>query len=420
MIEILEKIDNKLVDRFHTIHKNIESKSNSFYESLLALLEGFAKHIVKKENIIVDSDYDTFIGILRVEKFKDFLAAIKLPNSIVEDLFRISKSINLHKHDEQAEIEIDIVLEYLKTSFVFFKFYHDFKFGPSDYVFDPRSIHLLYGKTERELKILQKDKMKLEESLLQENSKSALLESDLKRVLEIQANKDEKLTSLESQKEQFLNQINELKDIKLTSMEDKVGRILTALNKQTEALNKVTNQLLFSAHLQEKTINATKSLNNVVTNSSGSGYSEYKVNFSEYERFFLTENYRNQALDLAWEKLGEIKEVLPINSHNNSAYTKKIIVTNTLGTISLVYKEDKQVIENSFDKKKFSIIFRSFQYNSDWSKLLVTTHISQMRHFLISITMSCISNGILLPNPKDSLLEEFYLNGENLRLLFLK
>ena len=420
MLEILKKIDNKLVDRFYTLEKNIESKSNSFYESLLALLEGFSKHIVKSEKILIDSDYDTLIGILRVDSFQKFLLSIKVSNDQIEHLFKIAKAINLHKHDQQADIDIDIVIEYLKTSFDLFKLYHDYKNGPSTYLFNANSIYGLFGKTERDLKLLTQEKKRLEDSLLLENSKATLLESDLNRILEIQSDNEEKMLSLESQKQQLLTQINELQEIKLSTMEDKITRILLALNKQNEALNKMTDQLIFSSHLQELNINATKSIKPVVSNNN---QIQYKVNFTDFERFFLTQKYLNQSMEVVWKKMCSTKVILPINAKKNS--NEKISLVLLKDSIRLEFQNNSFNFSTNLNKNKFSLWFRGFNYNTNWeSDFYSFENFSkgpfrpfQKEDHLISIVVSSFSKGILIPNPKDGLLEEFYLKNEDITKL---
>ena len=68
MYEMFNKIDPRLGGRYKTIETNIKAKSNSFYESLLALLEGLARLIAIEQQIPVDSEYDTLIGIIRVKE----------------------------------------------------------------------------------------------------------------------------------------------------------------------------------------------------------------------------------------------------------------------------------------------------------------------------------------------------------------
>ena len=243
MYTLFNSIDPKLGNRYKTVETNIKSKSNSFYESLLALLEGLAKQIAKEQNIKIDSEYDTLIGIIRVKDFESFCLKNNFSKDDYERLFALAKSINEHKHDTEKQISLDDVIAYLNGAYNFAAMYYRVKLGMMPDKFNTKEISELYGQTSKEIEELILERQKLEESLLKESVASSLLQSDLNRIKEIQKSKDVEYSSLEEQKNAILEELNTLKDIKLSSMEEKVNNILIALQNQTVLLERLTKTL---------------------------------------------------------------------------------------------------------------------------------------------------------------------------------
>lgn len=298
MYELLLKIDSKLGQRYKTIETNIKAKSNSFYESLLALLEGLARLIARKENIAIDSEYDTLIGILRVKDFKKYCLQIGVSDEEYEKLFSIAKTVNSHKHDSETKVTLEIVIEYLQATFNFVKAYYIAKFKTCDTKFSSKEISDLYGMTEKEIKKLEEEKAKLEESLLKSSNASEMLISDLERVREIQKAKEKEYASFDEQKEALMSQISELKDIKLSSMEEKVSQILVALRNQTAALNDVTNLLGYAAK-----VNFGRPIEHAVTFSRGGERSVPTIKLTEYERYLYKKEYDEAVKKAVWERI---------------------------------------------------------------------------------------------------------------------
>ena len=243
MYELLNRIDHKLGNRYKTIETNIKAKSNSFYESLLAMLEGLARLIASEQTIEIESEYDTLIGIIRVKGFENYCLNHGFSKDDYEKLFKLAKAVNEHKHDLEKQITLEAVIEYLRGAYEFAAMYYRAKFNVSPEPFNQEEIAQLYGQTEKEIESLIREKQKLEESLLKESNASSLLQSDLDRVKEIAKAKDREYSSLEEQRNAILNELNELKDIKLSSMDEKINEIIAALKKQTVLLGKVTETL---------------------------------------------------------------------------------------------------------------------------------------------------------------------------------
>ena len=243
MYELLNRIDHQLGNRYKTIETNIKAKSNSFYESLLAMLEGLARLIANEQGIVVDAGYDTLIGIIRIKEFESYCFNHGFSKDDYEKLFELAKSINTHKHNAEKQISLESAIEYLRGSYRFVAMYYRVKFGVAPAKFNEEEIAQLYGQAEKEIASLMREKKKLEESLLKESNASSLLQSDLDRVREIAKAKDKEYSSLEEQRNVILNELNELKDIKLSTMDEKMNQIITALKKQTELLDVVAQTL---------------------------------------------------------------------------------------------------------------------------------------------------------------------------------
>lgn len=250
MYQLLNRINEKLGDRYKTVETNIKAKSNSFYESLLALLEGLARLIAKEQSIKIESDYDTLIGIIRVKGFEEFCLNNGFSKDDYENLFALAKSVNSHKHADEKQVTLESIIEFLNGTFKFASMYYKYKFNENAPKFEISEINDLFGKTEKEIKELALEKRKLEESLLKESNVSNLLQSDLERVKQIQDENYKKYSNLEEQKNNLLNQLNELKDIKLSSLDEKMNKIIMSLNDQIQVLKTVnatlqkTNEIL--------------------------------------------------------------------------------------------------------------------------------------------------------------------------------
>lgn len=359
MYELLLKIDSKLGQRYKTIETNIKAKSNSFYESLLALLEGLARLIANKEKIEIDSEYDTLIGILRVKDFKKYCLKIGVSDEEYEKLFSIAKTVNSHKHDSETKVTLEIVLEYLQATFNFVKPYYIAKFKKCDVKFNSKEISDLYGLTEKEIKKLEEEKAKLEESLLKSSNASEMLASDLQRVKEIQKAKEREYASFDEQKEALMSQISELKDIKLSSMEEKVSNILIALNRQTEALNEVTSQLSYAAKLNF----GKPTPSPAATFSRGDEKPRPEIKLSGYERFLMFNKYMEEVQKSAWDSIVKNEgEEFNISCNRNLKYKFTYKITGNIveffiqSTFSDPYRGTNDVSEKTEKYTKQEIL----------------------------------------------------------------
>ena len=106
---------DKIRLRYATLEKNIKSKSNSFYDSYLDLLEATIKYFLDENNIIYD-DSRTCGYLVKEESIKNFLMnVLKLDDYTYNKLPDYIKKCNDHKHKKEKKLGIDSVINYLKV-----------------------------------------------------------------------------------------------------------------------------------------------------------------------------------------------------------------------------------------------------------------------------------------------------------------
>lgn len=243
MYKTFKSISDALGERYLNVENNIKSKSDSFSSSLLELLEALLKEIYKAEGIAIDSDYDTAKGILRVTEFKDFCRRIGLTDDFYESMYDLATAGNKNKHSEIVHISLESVISGLKCPFTLASKYLYYKGKPIVEKFDSEKISDLYGQTNRELAIKEKEKAELIESLKIFEQNNSLLESQIKTLNEIKQKNDSSYRTLEEKNEALSKEINELKNIKLSTLEQKMVMIIDLLAKQGESLIKVNHSL---------------------------------------------------------------------------------------------------------------------------------------------------------------------------------
>ena len=235
MIDALSYFDNSIVGRYRTVERNIKSKSNSFYDSFLDLLENTIKRILGLESIEYDEKY-TCGALLREDRIIAFFK-----NEIGVDDYTYTKckdyiaKVNRHKHFNEHMISIDTVVTYMKV-------YHNLV---SDYLhfkdkecssFDADYFNSIYGSTERENKELKNEVGRLKddlESLSLENKLSAEDNAIYKALISAQEMEN---LSLEDQNIELRNQLSKLKDIKINTIELKLNKALELLYNLTDSV----------------------------------------------------------------------------------------------------------------------------------------------------------------------------------------
>lgn len=144
----LELINEKIELRYNTLEKNIKSKSNSFYDAYLDLLEETIKYILF-ENKIEFNASKTCGAILKEEKVKTFLLEkLNLEIYIYEKLFDYIKKCNDHKHKKEKWVGKDSIINFLKIYFLFVNTYNRF-INQEEIVFSDEYYNFIFNENEK-------------------------------------------------------------------------------------------------------------------------------------------------------------------------------------------------------------------------------------------------------------------------------
>ena len=235
MINDLVYFDNSIVGRYRTVERNIKSKSNSFYDSFLDLLENTIKRILVFENIEYDEKF-TCGALLREESIaKFFKEIINLDDYTYTKCKDYIAKVNKHKHFNEHMISIDAVVTYMKVYYNLVSNYLH-HIGKECSNFNADYYNSIYGLTERENRELTNEVNRLKddlETLSIENKLSAEDNAIYKALVSAQ---DMVNLSLEEQNAELKNQISKLKDIKINTIESKLNKALELLYNLTDSV----------------------------------------------------------------------------------------------------------------------------------------------------------------------------------------
>ena len=118
MLDFLAYFGNKVVGRYKTVESNIRSRSNSFYDAFLDLLEDTVKAILMKEDIGYDGR--TCGEILREPDVNNFFKhKANVYNDIYAKIGDYIKKINEHKHHNEKYVNEDTVINYMSIYYQF-------------------------------------------------------------------------------------------------------------------------------------------------------------------------------------------------------------------------------------------------------------------------------------------------------------
>lgn len=220
--------NDSLTMRFNTLERNIKSKSNSFYDSYLDLLEATIKYFLDENNIAYD-DSRTCGYLVKTESIKKFLlVTLKLDDYTYNKLPDYIKKCNDHKHKKEKTLGIDSIINYLKIYFALINYYIDFIKGVR-VEFDANYFSSIYGETERLNNEYKEEVLRLKDELKESYETNKLSEQDIEQYKSLLSIKDIELLNLDEQNRMLQSQISVLKDIKISSMEEKLNKALDML-----------------------------------------------------------------------------------------------------------------------------------------------------------------------------------------------
>lgn len=224
-----------LNSRYETLERNIKSKSNSFYDSYLDLLEETIKYFLTENSI--DFDESRTCGfIVRTDGVKDFLInKVKLDDYTYNKLPDYIKKCNDHKHKKEKNLQVEGVINFLKVYFDLLNYYLDFIKGLR-IEFDSNYFISIFGETERLNNEYRLEVIKLKDELKESYEANKLSEADIEQYKIIISDKNIELLNLDEQNQRLQAQISILKDIKLNSMEEKLNKTIDMLNNMQDYL----------------------------------------------------------------------------------------------------------------------------------------------------------------------------------------
>ena len=238
----MKLFNESLTNRYNTLERNIKSKSNSFYDSYLDLLEATIKYILDEQNIEYD-DSRTCGHLVKNEKhIISFLKdSLKLDDFTFDKIPDYIKKCNDHKHKKEKWLSIESVINYLKVYFDFINYYIDFIKGIR-VVFNAEYFTSIFGETERLNNEFKDEVARLKDELKESIDANKLSEEDIKVYKSLLTNKEIELNNLDEQNRILQGQISILKDIKLNSMEEKLNKTIDMLNNMQDYL--VENRII--------------------------------------------------------------------------------------------------------------------------------------------------------------------------------
>ncbi len=224
----MKLFNDSLTMRFNTLERNIKSKSNSFYDSYLDLLEATIKYFLDENNVVYDQSR-TCGYLVKEESIKSFLLVnLKLDDYTYNKLPDYIKKCNDHKHKKEKNLGIDSIINYLKVYYDLINYYIDYIKGVR-VEFDANYFSSIYGETERLNNEYKEEVLRLKDELKESYETNKLSKQDIEQYKSLLSIKDIDLLNLDEQNRMLQSQISVLKDIKISSMEEKLNKALDML-----------------------------------------------------------------------------------------------------------------------------------------------------------------------------------------------
>lgn len=231
----IKLFNESLTNRFYTLERNIKSKSNSFYDSYLDLLEATLKYFLDENEICYDDSKTC--GYLIKEKaiIKFLIGVLKLDDYTYNKLPDYIKKCNDHKHKKEKFLQVEGVINLLKVYYDFINYYLDYIKGVR-IEYNAEYFTSIFGETERLNTQYKAEASKLKDELKESFEYNKLSKQDVEQYKQLLSEKDIELLNLDEQNQQLQAQIGVLKDIKLNSMEEKLNKTIDMLNDLQEYL----------------------------------------------------------------------------------------------------------------------------------------------------------------------------------------
>lgn len=237
----MRRFNDSLTARYETLERNIKSKSNSFYDSYLDLLEASIKYFLDENNIPYDKTR-TCGYIVKTNEVKEFFKKeLKVDDYTFDKLPDYIKKCNDHKHKKEKSLQVEGVINFLKVFFDFVNYYLNY-IKAIKIEFNAEYFVSIFGETERLNNEFKIEVAKLRNELKESYEANKLSEADIEQYKMIISDKDIELLNLDEQNQKLQVQISILKDIKLNSMEEKLNKTIDMLHNMRDYL--VENRII--------------------------------------------------------------------------------------------------------------------------------------------------------------------------------
>ena len=237
----MKLFNDAITTRFNTLETNIKSKSNSFYDSYLDLLEATIKYMLDENNI--DYDETRTCGYLVKEKsIMNFLILVlKVDDYTYKKLPDYIKKCNDHKHKREKTLGVESVINYLKVYFDLINYYLDYIKGVR-VEYNAEYFTSIFGETVRLNSEYKEEVLRLKDELKELYENSKMSEQDIEQYKSLLSIRDIELLNLDEQNQKLQAQISVLKDIKVNSLEEKLNKTIDMLNNMQDYL--VENRII--------------------------------------------------------------------------------------------------------------------------------------------------------------------------------
>ncbi len=115
----LRQFGNSVVARLDTLIRNVEARSNSFYDSYLDLQESFTKEALKVAGYPLDESKNSGYLLHSAEIKAFFERQFGIEPALIEKLHDHTLKANKHKHQKEKTITIDSVHAFMEPFYVF-------------------------------------------------------------------------------------------------------------------------------------------------------------------------------------------------------------------------------------------------------------------------------------------------------------
>ena len=227
MFGFLQKIDQRVYERYLTLERNIKSGANSFYDAYLDLQEQFVRFVLVELGLDATAR-ETCGALLKREDAIEAFKSIGIDDYAYAKMGDYALKVNAHKHKGEKRIQVDTILNYMRVFYEVSTCYAK-HIGVVFNEFDADFILSIFGIFEKENAALQQQLEAVKDELAELAQQKRLREEDMAVYRAILQRTEFGNASFEEQNRELREQLLKLKAIQLTAMEKKLDQALAML-----------------------------------------------------------------------------------------------------------------------------------------------------------------------------------------------